>query len=291
MTSDALLPRPPWTRRDSAADVRAFFARTESASSLAWRSDWSCATCARNLVISSLGSTSISRGVTCGGHDGGCSDASKRRTSKSRNPFFNFSSVCLDFLGSAHLILCSRQLFLYSGNVLETQIEALPHGAHSCVDPCLLEGGFQRFGIGSFSPNTFKAASNLPTRADASATRCSGCIGFGLSSSCCTSHWTVPAPKPAMRLRDEPPWTDTEPSEELATGFGLPFPLPCPFVAMGHLTDGCRGPFVFEQSHSSRACLSLHQTPPWTDLNFRLWLTQNRETVPTRTLSELGILL
>ena len=54
-----------------------------------------------------------------------------------------------------------------------------------------------------------------------------------------TSRWTVPAPKPAMRLRDEPPWTDTEPSERLeaATGFGLPFPLPCPFVATGHLTD------------------------------------------------------
>ena len=34
-----------WTRRDSAADVGAVFARTESASSLAWRSDWSCATC------------------------------------------------------------------------------------------------------------------------------------------------------------------------------------------------------------------------------------------------------
>ena len=76
-----------WTTRDSAADVRAVFARTESASSLAWRFDRSCATCARNLVISLLGSTSSPEVQHVGGRDKGCSDASTQNLQVPQ-PFF-----------------------------------------------------------------------------------------------------------------------------------------------------------------------------------------------------------
>ena len=196
------------------------------------RSFWSSATRARNLTISSLGSTSITG--LCNTLLGALSRLFRRFCTEGLQIAQPIGQLLLHlnlgFPGFSDVLLYSGYLSFHSCDILEAQIEALPNWTHLSLTLRPFQCNLQRFGIGVvLGPKVSTPPRVSPHVRTLLPLFAVGALALEPPPSLSSKpppeqiwHWTAPAPKLAMLLSKRPTFCG---ARSAATGFPPPLAL------------------------------------------------------------------